>query len=353
MSHLKLSVLDLIPVRQGQNSSEALQASRTLAVSADHLGYTRYWVAEHHNMAAIASTVPAVLIPYLAEGTGRIRFGAGGVMLANHAPFAIGEQFALLSAMFPGRIDLGLGRAPGSDPLTAVILRAGLPGDGVANYAKDVQLLRELLGQGQTPLGDDVPLNIAGHRYNIRATAAPSAPVDLWLLGSSAHSAQLAAQMGLPYVFANHFGIPGMEETLALYRENYVPSLQFPEPKTLLPVNAVVAPTVDEAHSRALPQRLTFARLRTGGKLEAQLAVEDVQSYGWSARELAVPPSEAPFSFVGTAEWVADQISALAAACQADEVMISPVAGAFRGEAPNTSPGRLQTLELLAEVLPQ
>ncbi|WRS30311.1 LLM class flavin-dependent oxidoreductase [Actinomycetaceae bacterium MB13-C1-2] len=348
MSDLKLSVLDLIPLREGQTSADALQASRELAALADRLGYTRYWVAEHHNMAAIASTVPAVLIPYLAANTERIRFGSGGVMLANHAPFAVAEQFALLAAMYPDRIDLGLGRAPGSDQLTAAILRQGLPGDGVANYANDVELLRELLGRGMTPLGQDVPLNVAGHRYDIHATAAPVSAVDIWLLGSSAHSAQLAAQMGLPYVFANHFGIPGMDHILDIYRNNYVPSSQFPEPTTLLPVNVVVAQTQEEAERRALVQRLTTARLRTGGPLTAQPSVESVEDYDWSARELGVPQQTYPMTFVGSPGRVAADLHRLVEEYRSDEIMISPVAGAFTDEDPASAPGRTQTLELLA-----
>lgn len=351
MSDLKLSILDLIPLREGQTSADALKASRDLAILADRLGYTRYWVAEHHNMAAIASTVPAVLIPYLAADTRRIRFGSGGVMLANHAPFAVAEQFALLAAMYPGRIDLGLGRAPGSDQLTAAILRQGLPGDGVVNYANDVELLRELLGRGVTPLGEDVPLNVAGHRYDIHATAVPVSSVDIWLLGSSAHSAQLAAQMGLPYVFANHFGIPGMDQILDVYRNNYVPSVQFPEPTTLLPVNVVVAPTQQEAERRAQVQRFTTARLRTGGPMTAQPSVEWVENYDWSARELGVPQTSYPISFVGTPDRVAADLRKLAHEYRADEVMVSPVSGAFADEELAAAPGRTQTLELLAAEL--
>lgn len=351
MSDLKLSVLDLIPVRAGQTSTDSLRASRRLASLADHLGFTRYWVAEHHNMAAIAATVPSVLIPYLAQGTEQIRFGSGGVMLANHAPFAVAEQFALLAAMYPNRIDLGLGRAPGSDQLTAAILRQGLPGDGVANYAQDVELLRELLGEGATPLGTDVALSVGGRRYDIHATAVPTSSVAIWLLGSSAHSAQLAASMGLPYVFANHFNIPGMADVLRMYRDNFVPSEQYPEPKTLLPVNAVVAQTDEEANRRALAQRFTFARLRSGGKLVATPPIEELETYSWTAQELAVPRSGAPFTFVGDPKRVATDLRSLTRQMDADEVMISPVAGAFSTEDPAGAPGREQTLELLAEQL--
>lgn len=348
---VKLSVLDLIPRRAAQTTAQALHASRALAGRADQLGYTRFWVAEHHNTPAIASTVPAVLIPYLASGTEQIRFGSGGVMLANHAPFAVGEQFALLGEMYPGRIDLGLGRAPGTDQLTSAILRQGRPGDGVQNYSSDVQLLRELLGAGATPLGEAVPLDVGGRRYDIHATSAASAAVDIWLLGSSAHSAQLAASLGLPYVFANHFGIPGMAQILAIYRDHYVPSTQFPHPRTLVPVNVVVGRTEQEAQRLALPYRLNQARLRTGGQFGPLPTVEEAEAYPWSAPERAAGNVSAPFLYVGTAGTVADELTALAAEYAVDELMLVPSAAAFAGEDPDRFSRREETLEVLAQEL--
>ncbi|MGO1591011.1 MAG: LLM class flavin-dependent oxidoreductase [Ancrocorticia sp.] len=351
MSDLQLSVLDLIGLRRGQTSRQALLASGALAREADRLGYTRYWVAEHHNMESIVSTVPAVLIPFLAQGTERIRFGSGGVMLANHAPFAVAEQFALLSEMFPGRVDLGLGRAPGSDQLTAAVLRKALPGDGVQNYVHDVTLLRELLGGGETPVGDRVHVEIAGNPYALSATPAMSTSPDIWLLGSSAYSAQAAGQLGLPYVFANHFGMPGIDETLAMYREHFVPSASFPEPKTLVPVNAVVATTKEEADKLALPQKLMNARLRSGGKNEPQAPVEELENYSWQAREFMAPAPGPDSLFVGTPEQVAEGISALASRLGADEVMVSPVAGAYANDDLERGVRREETLQLLAEAL--
>lgn len=351
MSDLLLSVLDLIPLRRGQSSRDALVASQALAREADRLGYTRYWVAEHHNMDAIVSTVPAVLIPFLSQGTERIRFGSGGVMLANHAPFAVAEQFALLSEMLPGRVDLGLGRAPGSDQLTAAVLRQALPGDGVQNYIRDVTLVRELLGLGENPLGEKLPVEIGQRLFELRATPAMTTTPEIWLLGSSAYSAEAAGMLGLPYVFANHFGMPGIDQTLKIYRDNYQPSAQFPEPKTLVPVNAVVAESDEEARKLALPQKLTTARLRSGGKIEAQPSVEDMENYAWSARELAVPPANPDSLFIGTPEKVAAEITDLAKRLGADEVMVSPVAGAYAGDALDRGVQRERTLQLLAQAL--
>ena len=231
MADLKLSVLDVIPLRVGQTTADALVASREMARLADRLGYTRYWVAGHHNMTASVSSVA------------------------------------------------------------------------------------------------------------------------LWLLGSSAYSARLAASMGLPYVFANHFNIPGMEQVVATYRENFVPSAQHPEPKTLVPVNAIVAPTEEEAQKRGLVQRLSFARMRTGGRIEPAPSVEDLEGYAWTAAELAAGRPGPPFTYIGTPEVVARELCDLARKVGADEVMVAPSGGTFAAESPTSGAGRSQTLELLAAQL--
>lgn len=351
MSELKLSVLDLIPLRTGQTSRQALLSSQALAGVADRLGYTRYWVAEHHNMPAIVSTVPGVLVPFLAQGTTQIHFGSGGVMLANHAPFAVAEQFALLSEMFPGRIDLGLGRAPGSDQLTAAVLRQALPGDSVQNYVRDVSLVRELLGAGNTPVGEQLPVEIGGNPFQLRATPAMSTSPDMWLLGSSAYSAQAAGQLGLPYVFANHFGMPGIDQTLAAYRAHYTASERYPEPRTVVPVNVVVAENEEEARKLALPQKLSNARLRTGGAIQPQPTVEQMEDYAWQAREITAPAPGPDSMFVGTPTQVAAGLRELAARLDADEVMVSPIAGAHEGDDLERGFRREESLRLLAEAL--
>ena len=302
-------------------------------------------------MPAIASTVPSVLIPYLAAGTERMRFGAGGVMLANHAAFSVAEQFGLLSEMFPGRIDLGLGRAPGGDGLTTAILRQGLPGDGTAGYVENVELLRELLGVGATPVGTPVKLDVGGQRYDIHATPASTVPTEIWLLGSSAYSAQVAANLGLPYVFANHFGIPGMEKVLRTYRDSYVPSVDFPAPQTLLPVNVVVGETEEDAQRLAGPYRLASARLRTGARLGAQWSVEDVEDYAWTAAEQRAATMGPPHLYVGTAQGVAEGLVSLAEQLDADEIMVVPSAGAFQEDALDRAENRERTLSALAEAL--
>ena len=267
---MKLSVLDLVPVRTDQNSSEAIAASIGLAQAADRLGYTRYWVAEHHNMASVASTNPPIIIAILASRTERIRVGSGGVMLPNHAPLVVAEQFAALEAVAPGRIDLALGRAPGSDPVvTAVLNRSGATSD-VNAFPNSVGDIIALL----SPEGATVRLT-SGQEYGLKATPRATSVPDVWLLGSSDYSAQLAASMGLPYVFAHHFSGEGTERALDLYRSQFRPSEFLEAPRTFLTANVVAADTADEAALLALPQMQQMARLRTNDPLGALLTVEE------------------------------------------------------------------------------
>ena len=216
-----LSVLDLVTVRSDQTTGDALAASRGLAQVADELGYRRYWVAEHHNMPAVASTNPPVIIAMLAAATSRIRVGSGGVMLPNHAPLVVAEQFALLEAAYPGRIDLGIGRAPGTDPLTSYVLRGGSAesaDEAVTRFPDYVDDIRTLM----SPEG--VELQIGPRRQPLRATPSARSVAEMWLLGSSDYSARLAAEKGLPYVFAHHFSGEGTGAALELYRSTYRPS---------------------------------------------------------------------------------------------------------------------------------
>ncbi len=255
-----LSVLDLVPVRSDQTTGDALGATRSLARVADEVGYQRYWVAEHHNMPAVAATNPPVLIAMLAAATRRIRVGSGGVMLPNHAPLVVAEQFALLEAAYPGRIDLGLGRAPGTDPVTGWALRHGAGGvsdEAVARFAEYVDNVLAMMAP------EGVGLSVQGRTHVLRATPAAVSVPDVWLLGSSDYSARLAAEKGMPYVFAHHFSGSGTAEALALYRDGFRPSDRLAAPRTFLTVNAAVAATSEEAHRLALPQLLTMLALRS------------------------------------------------------------------------------------------
>jgi len=344
-----LSVLDLVPVRTGQTSAEAIAASLSLAEIADRLGYRRYWFAEHHNMPAVASTTPPVLIAAAASRTEQMHLGSGGVMLPNHAPLIVAEQFAALEAIAPGRIDLGLGRAPGSDPVITQLLRtSGTTSDveQFPRYVQDISLL--LSGEGATVRFT------SGGEYTVHSTpAATGAPV-VWLLGSSDYSAQLAASQGLPYVFANHFSGQGLERALDLYRTGYQPSEAHPEPRTFLTVNAVASPTAEEAEARALPQLRMMSRLRLNKPLTALETVEEAIAAGIAeadAQAEQVVQSARERWFVGTGESVAAEVRAFAEKHGVDEVMLSPVAGAYDAEAMDSAAGRAQTLELVAAAL--
>ena len=340
-------MLDLVPVRSDQSTGDALAATVSLAQVADRLGFTRYWVAEHHNMPAVAATSPPVLIAMLGAQTTSIRLGSGGVMLPNHAPLAVAEQFALLEAANPGRIDLGIGRAPGSDPVTSMALRgaAGRDDTDIENFPQYLDDVVALMG------ADGVRVAVPRQNYVLKATPAASTEPRMWLLGSSMYSAHLAAAKGLPYVFAHHFSGQGTAEALQVYRSEFQPSDLAPEPVTFLTVNASVAETEREAAALMLPNLQMMARLRTGQPLTALDLVEDAQAMELPAQVEAMINSGLARAVVGTPEQAADQIQELAFQFGVDEVMVNPVASARRGTDPRTAPGREQTLELLAKEL--
>ncbi|RNL62219.1 LLM class flavin-dependent oxidoreductase [Nocardioides marmoriginsengisoli] len=345
---MRLSVLDLVPVRSDQTTGDALAATTSLARVADETGYHRYWLAEHHNMPAVAATNPPLLIALVAGSTRRIRVGSGGVMLPNHAPLVIAEQFALLEAAFPGRIDLGIGRAPGSDPVTSYALRhggGGVTDDAVAQFPSYVDNVISMMSPG------GVGLQVNGRVHALNATPAATSRPDVWLLGSSDYSAQLAASRGLPYVFAHHFSGNGTDQALALYRDGFQPSEELAEPKTFLTVNAVVAEDAEEAEALALPQLQAMVALRTGGTLRPQRLIEDAQSD-------PIPDAHRPLVeamrrrwVIGTPAAAAGQLRELAATYGVDEVMVHPVAGARQGTPTHSSPAREETLRLLAKEL--
>lgn len=342
---MRLSVLDLVPVRTDQSTADALAATVRLAQAADRLGFTRYWVAEHHNMPSVGATSPPVLLAYLAAQTARVRLGSGGVMLPNHAPLAVAEQFALLEAAAPGRVDLGIGRAPGSDPVTSFMLRGANDEREIANFPDYLDQVRAMMSSR------GVQVQLRDGDYLLKATPAAVTEPQLWLLGSSMYSARLAAAKGLPYVFAHHFSGHGTEEALAYYREHFTASEVCSEPTTFLTVNASVAETREEATALILPNLQMMARLRTGRPLGAVDLVEDAQAAVVSDAEQRIVDGGLRRAVVGAPAEAADQLRALAAHFDVDEVMINPVASARRGTDPATSPGRELTCELLAKEL--
>ena len=338
---VQLSVLDLIPVRRGQSNGQALASSFALAQVADRSNCIRYWVAEHHNTASVASTNPPVLIAMLASRTDQIRVGSGGVMLPNHAPLVVAEQFALLEAAYSGRIDLGIGRAPGSDPVTSWALRHDGDQEAVNRFPEYVdQVVAMMSEHGAT-------IRLPRQEYALRATPSARSVAPIWLLGSSDYSARLAAEKGLPYVFAHHFSGSGTEQALALYREGFRPSEACPEPRTFLTMNVVVAPTQEEADRLALPNLLQMLSLRTGGPMLPQRLVEDAEAVDLPPEHEAVVQAMRARWVIGDPDAARARIAELAGRFGVDEVMVHPVAGALAGTPADASPARERTLELL------
>jgi luciferase family oxidoreductase group 1 len=332
-------------VRTAQSSADAVAASLALAQHAEELGFTRYWFAEHHNMPSVASTTPPVLIAAVAARTDRIRVGSGGVMLPNHAPLVVAEQFAALEALAPGRIDLGIGRAPGSDPVISALLRASGPTSEVDRFEEHLGDIRALAGEGAT-----VTVNtIDGLRdYEVRATPAADGVPELWLLGSSDYSAHLAAKRGLPYVFAHHFSGEGTERALDIYRREFQPSETLAAPRTFLTLNVVAADSAEEARARALPMLHSMARLRTGKPMRPLDTVEAAEREELDQTGRHVVDAMLERWVVDAPDAAASRVRELAARFGVDEVMVSPVAGVRDGEAADRGIGRERTLELLA-----
>ena len=348
MQSLTLSVLDLVPVRSDQTTGDALAATRSLARTAESHGYHRYWLAEHHNMPAVAATNPPLLVSMVAAATATMRVGSGGVMLPNHAPLVVAEQFALLEAAYPGRIDLGIGRAPGSDPVTTWALRHGAGGvddEAVSRFPEYVDNVVSMMSPG------GVGLQVGGRLHALTATPAATSVPPVWLLGSSDYSARLAASRGLPYVFAHHFSGQGTAEALELYRSGFQPSEENPAPRTFLTVNAVVATSQEEADRLALPQLQAMVALRTGQPLRPQRLVEEAEKETVPDEHQGLLEAMSRRWVIGTPSSAAAEIRELAATYDVDEVMIHPVAAAFVGTDPASSPARETTLSLLAGAL--
>lgn len=304
---ISLSVLDLSFIREGGTVREALLESRDQAMHAEALGYHRYWVAEHHAMPGIASAATSVVIGHLAAATHGIRIGAGGIMLPNHAPLVIAEQFGTLESLFPGRIDLGLGRAPGSDQRTMRALRRN--GDNADRFPDDVVELIAYLSPYNTPNG-------------VTATPGAGSAVPVWLLGSSLFSAQLAAELGLPFSFASHFAPQMMEQAIDIYRTRFRPSVHLHAPYVMLAMNVIAADTAEEADYLATSRRLFVAALRQGrpGRILPPVLPEDLP---WSHEISQQLDTVQATSLIGTAEQVAEGMAAFIDRHAPNEVMIS------------------------------
>ncbi|MDB5709316.1 MAG: alkane 1-monooxygenase [Sphingomonas bacterium] len=301
------SLLDLVPVIEGGSVGQALANAADLAAHAEKLGFTRYWVAEHHGMAGIASAATSVVIGHVAAATRHIRVGAGGIMLPNHAPLVIAEQFGTLDALFPGRIDLGLGRAPGSDQRVAQAIRRTLDSDANA-FPRDVMELQSYFADdGQT---------------GIRATPGAGAKVDLWILGSSLFGAQLAAALGLPFAFASHFAPDALDQAVAIYRRDFRPSLALARPHMMAGFNIFAADSDEEAELLASSQAQSFVALRTGNPRQLPPPVAGYRE-SLGAQGSAILNHVLQCSAVGGPAKVAREIAAFIERTGVDELMIA------------------------------
>jgi luciferase family oxidoreductase group 1 len=305
---IPFSVLDLSPVARGSSPGQSLRNSRDLAQHAEALGFHRYWLAEHHNMTGIASAATSVVIGFIAEGTETIRVGSGGIMLPNHAPLVIAEQFGTLASLYPGRIDLGLGRAPGTDQGTARALRRSM-GPSDDRFPDDVQELQLFLGPQQPG-------------QTVRAVPGMDTNVPLWLLGSSLFSAQLAAHLGLPFAFASHFAPDMMMKALEVYRHMFRPSEVLDKPYAMLGINVVAAETDEEARRLFTSQQQAFWNLRRGAPGTLPPPVNSMDGV-WTPMEKAQVDHALSCAVVGSPDTVRDGLAEFIERTGADELIIT------------------------------
>lgn len=326
MIDVPLSVLEVAPVAAGANAGEALRHTTELARRTEELGYHRFWVAEHHNMPAIASSAPAVLIAHLAASTSSIRVGSGGVMLPNHPALVVAEQFGTLEALHPGRIDLGIGRAPGTDQVTALALRRTMEGLSAEGFPRELtDLMNYFSGEQPGPI-----------------TASPGLGQQpaVWLLGSSGFSAQLAGLLGLPFSFAHHFSAQNTLPALALYRQHFRPSRFLDKPYAMVAVNVFCAETDERAHWLAGPAGLSFLRLRSG-RPQPLATPEEAAAYPYTEVEQEFVAQRLEGQAVGSPETVRRQLTHLQERTGADELMLTTMVYDIED--------RIRSFELVAE----
>lgn len=322
-----ISILDLVPVILGETPREALRKSLDLVQHAERFGYTRYWVAEHHNMTGIASAATSVVIGYLAGGTSSIRVGSGGIMLPNHSPLVIAEQFGTLESLYPGRIDLGLGRAPGTDSRTLHALRRShVRAD---SFPEDVLELMLLLGDAKPG-------------QPVRAVPGAGTNVPVWILGSSTFGAELAATLGLPYAFASHFAPDALLSALDIYRRKFQPSKQLDHPYAMAGVNVVAAETDEEARRQFTTIQQSFTNLVRGAGGKLQVPIDNIDDY-WTPTEKHHASHMLKYSIVGSPETVRRELEAFVKLTNIDELMIATSL--------HDHPARIRSYEIVANLV--
>jgi luciferase family oxidoreductase group 1 len=307
LSNIPYSVLDLAVITEGQSPGDAIANSRDLAQHVEKWGYTRFWMAEHHNMENIASSATSVLIGHIAEATNTLRVGSGGIMLPNHSPLIIAEQFGTLASMYPDRIDLGLGRAPGTDQSTAQEIRPDRM-SAVRQFPKNVQKLQQYFSDNPDT--------------TIQAIPGKGTNVPLWILGSSTDSAKLAAALGLPYVFASHFAPQQLKPALRIYRDNFEPSAQLDKPYVMPCINIVAADTDEQAAYLSSSMKQMFMGVVTGERNPMPPPVDDMNIV-WNLQTRAAVQQMLTYSFIGSKSTIRKELTEFVDATQADEIMIA------------------------------
>jgi luciferase family oxidoreductase group 1 len=308
LSDIPLSILDLAPITAGNNAEITFKNSLALARRAEELGYNRYWLAEHHNMESVASSATAVLIGYIAGGTKNMRVGSGGIMLPNHAPLVVAEQFGTLASLYPGRIDLGLGRAPGTDQLTAMALRRNRL-ESVHDFPEDIVALQNFFSKENS-------------RSKVRAIPGEGLDIPIWILGSSTDSARLAALFGLPYAFASHFAPTQFLTAMEIYREQFRPSKFLEQPYVMACINVIAADTNAEAEKLATSFYQMALGLVTGMRRPLQPPVESMEDL-WNEYQEAAVKQMMHYTFVGDREKIRHDLSLFQSEVQLDEIMVS------------------------------
>ncbi len=308
LSSIPFSVLDLAVVTQGGSVAGAIRNSRDLAVHAEKYGYSRFWMAEHHNMENIASSATSVLLGHIAEATNTIRVGSGGVMLPNHSPLVIAEQFGTLATMYPNRIDLGLGRAPGTDQVTANAIRENRMQE-VQRFPENVKLLQQYLSADN-------------QNSKVRAIPGEGTNVPIWILGSSTDSAYLAAELGLPYAFASHFAPQQLMPAIRIYRQRFKPSKQLEKPYVMPGINVVAADTDDQAEYLSSSMKQMFMGVVTGDRKPMQPPVDDM-SRVWDIHQKMAVEQLLTCSLIGNKEKIKREITVFLEETEADEVMMA------------------------------
>ncbi|TYS16697.1 LLM class flavin-dependent oxidoreductase [Rossellomorea vietnamensis] len=305
--NIPVSVLNLAPIRKGQNSKDAIDSMVDLAQAAEKMGYTRYWIAEHHNTATLVSSATSILIKHTLENTETIRVGSGGVMLPNHSPLVVAEQFGTMATIYPDRVDLGLGRAPGTDMMTASALRRSSSQENVYTFPDDIQQLLTYFGPAE------------GQGY-VKAYPGVGTNIPLYILGSSTDSAYLAAKLGLPYAFAAHFAPRHMEEALSIYRRQFQPSEYLDKPHAIICLNVIATETDEDAKLQSTTMQQFFLNVVRGTQSPMSPPVEDMDAV-WTPGEKQMAESMTSVSLMGSKQTVKEQLTSFQEKYDVDEIM--------------------------------